>query len=306
MIRFSGVHQPDQEQEEQAFLQNLLVAHIPARKTMTRPVALRSTSEQRHLALRSFLRRTWFDDTLDRLEKVLVLAVVGFFGFWLFNSYGYDWLYAQGFLARQYPLIAGTTATFPYPRSSGDYWRSEALITAPPPEHAQALPFTTPAMHDGAARPDYLSPQILVVPPEPSDRRPYRLTIPAIQVDTPVQEVFIEHGMWQVADYAAGYHHGSALPGDVGNVVMAGHAGLRGSVFRDLGNLRPSNDIFVESGGWRYRYQVRQVLHVWPTQVEITSPTPSPVLTLITCTDWDTKRLVVIADLVDSRPVQGM
>lgn len=176
-------------------------------------------------------------------------------------------------------------------------------------KRAVALPFTPAGMEheQEVARQrnaaDYLTPRTVSAPRMRVDPHPQRLLIPAIGVDTVVQEVFIADGVWQVADYAAGYHHGSALPGETGNVVMAGHAGLRGAVFRDLGTLAPGDVVLVDAGTWRHHYQVRQRLSVWPTQIEVMEPTPTPVLTLITCTAWDTQRLVVIADLIDSRPL---
>jgi len=48
---------------------------------------------------------------------------------------------------------------------------------------------------------------------------------------------------------------------------------------------------------------VRDTKVIWPTQVEILDPTLKPTLTLLTCTNWDTQRLAVIADLVDSQPL---
>jgi sortase A len=174
-----------------------------------------------------------------------------------------------------------------------------------------ALPFVPPGMTEAAdapdARrvPDYLAPAHVPIVPLAADQRPQRLLIPRLDLSTPIKEVYIQDGVWQVADYAAGYHHGSALPGEAGNMVMAGHAGLHGAIFRSLGTLRSGDDVLVDAGGWRYRYQVREQMSVWPTQVDVMEPTATPVLTLITCTAWDTKRLVVIADLVDSRPLEG-
>jgi sortase A len=151
--------------------------------------------------------------------------------------------------------------------------------------------------------PAFLAPQTMAASPVQADQRPQRMYIPRVGLDTPVIEVFLEGSTWQVADYAAGYHHGSALPGTPGNTVMAGHAGLRGAVFRDLPNLTTGDEVVIDTGDWRYHYRVREIKNVWPTQVEVMDPTPTPTLTLITCTNWDTQRLVVVADLVDARPL---
>ncbi len=283
----------NQSNEANELLDQLLHAPLPSSKTLFRPATLRSTGEQRRIALRSFLLRTWFDHTLFHLERVLVVALAAFFVYWLADGYGRDWLYQlRGPAAAAQPAASQAT-TAP----------TQTIADREPAQAAVALPFTTPRMAEPPAVADYLSPQMLAAPDTPLDQRPNRLIIPAINVDTPVKEVFIENGAWQVADYAAGYHHGTALPGTVGNTVMAGHAGLRGGVFRDLGMLQVGDEIVVETQGWRYRYRVRESKSVWPTQVEVMAPTPTPVLTLITCTAWDTQRLIIVADLIDSRPL---
>ena len=76
---------------------------------------------------------------------------------------------------------------------------------------------------------------------------PSRLVIPGIDVDTPVVElgwttkktssgtIFSE---WDVAEYAAGWHKNSAVPGEQGNVVMSGHNNILGSIFRELDQLK--------------------------------------------------------------------
>jgi sortase A len=140
--------------------------------------------------------------------------------------------------------------------------------------------------------------------PAPVALQPTHLQIPAIGLDTPVVETFVVNEEWQVAEYAAGYLNGTAFPGD-GNTALAGHAGLRGAVFRDLGVLKWGDDIYLDAGGWRYRYRVRESKSVWPDQVEVLDPSGMPILTLMTCTNWDTQRLVVVADLVESKPFAG-
>ena len=88
-------------------------------------------------------------------------------------------------------------------------------------------------------------------------------------------------------------------------MAISGHLGLRGGVFATLPALQPGADIYIDAGGWRYHYRVRESKNVWPEQVEILDQTPTAVLTLLTCTNWDTQRLVVVADLVESKPFTG-
>jgi sortase A len=287
---------PRAADDDQALLDALLTSELPSRRAVRRPVQLRSTAEQRRIALNGFRLRTWVDTFLQRLERALIVAAALVFLYWLVDGYGRDWLYAwrQATVAQAEGLPATPTPPLRLPD------------TAPPAVAAElpALPFTTPAMSaDVEPSADFLAPQPLAVVPPAADPRPQRLLLPTIGVDTPVVEVFIENNAWQVANYAAGYHHGTALPGNIGNTVLAGHAGLRGAVFRDLGRLTPGAEVVLETGGWRYVYRVRELRSVWPTQVEVMDPTPTPVLTLITCTNWDTQRLIVVADLTDARPL---
>ncbi|NNJ10719.1 sortase [Chloroflexales bacterium ZM16-3] len=277
-----------------ALLDTLLAGDVPRRREQLRPARLHSAAEQRRVALRPYLLRTWLDHALHIAERTLVISAAAIFLYWLADGYGRDWLHelrsAQPAQAAMEPASSTPTLRLP--------------DTAPPAVSIDlpALPFTTPDMDSPPAESDFMSPQQVLAMPATADPRPQRLVMPTIGVDTPVKEVFVIDGAWQVADYAAGYHHGTTLPGNTGNTVLSGHAGLRGGVFRDLGDLRPGDDVMIETGGWSYTYRVRANKAVWPTQIEVMNPTQTPVLTLITCTNWDTQRLIVVADLISARP----
>ena len=148
----------------------------------------------------------------------------------------------------------------------------------------------------------------------PADDEPTHISIPVIQVDVDVVPVELRdeyrdgvlQKVWQVADYAAGYHRGSALPGRAGNTVIAGHNNTRGEVFRDLYKLKPGDDIYVWVDRNRYHYRVH-VLYRLPAQGAPTDvqeenlrwilPTDDQRLTLVTCWPYwtNTHRIVVIA-----------
>lgn len=277
-------------------LERLIQSPLPARDEPLAPVALRSAEAQRDVALRGFLRRTWVDGLLQHAERLLLFAAVAVFLFWFIEGPLRDWLYVAN--AEEQPAAASrpaATAVVP-----------TAATAAEPASQLVPLPFTTPDMaQPGAAPDDFIVPRSAPARPEaPVAPQPTRLEIPAIELDTSVKEVFVVDGAWEVAEYAAGFLSGTDLPGE-GNTALAGHAGLRGAVFRDLGSLNPGDDVYLEAGGWRYQYRVRESFSVWPTQTEVLAPSESPVLTLITCTNWDTQRLVVVADLVASKPSTG-
>lgn len=144
---------------------------------------------------------------------------------------------------------------------------------------------------------------------------PDRLEIPAIDVDIPVVElgwsavdnrdgqIFSE---WDVAEYAAGWHKNSALPGAGGNVVMSGHNNILGAVFRDLDRLRKDDAIRVWVGAQRYDYRVQQVIVMPETKAtheqrvanaRWIGPFDDDRLTLVSCwpRDNNTHRIVVVA-----------
>ncbi len=280
------------EADESALLGALLTDEVPSRREQIRATLLRSLDQQREEALRGLKFRNQLDRLLLLAERLLLVATALTFIYWLADGYGRDWLYAMG-LVRPAAIVVPTA--------------TPTLNTALTSGYSAAARFTQPAPSVGGGGTNTvdqaLAPQLLPGSTAAHDPKPQRLRIPAIGADMSVYEVYLIDGEWQVAEYAAGYHHGSALPGTIGNSVISGHAGLRGAVFKDLAQLKPGDSVLIETHGWSYTYRVRSLTSVWPYQVEVMDPTPSPVLTLITCTNWDTQRLIVVADLVDARPL---
>jgi sortase A len=192
---------------------------------------------------------------------------------------------------------------------------------------AKAAPIVVPPAADNAAdagaaagpRPELPRKAPLFHNPDAKRILPSRLVIPAIKVDTPVVElgwktsktasgtIFSE---WDVAEYAAGWHKNSAVPGELGNVVMSGHNNILGSVFRELDQLKRGDLMEVVAGGAEYTYEVDEVLilpekHASAKQrkanVKYIQETPDDRLTLVSCwpRDDNTHRIVVIAKPVD-------
>ena len=141
------------------------------------------------------------------------------------------------------------------------------------------------------------------------DRPATRILIPAIDVDAPVVVIPIRNGTWDVEQitHEVGHLQGTASPGDSSNVVMAGHITLTAGgygPFRGLAQLQPGDEVRVYVGDQEvYFYTVDSVKTVGATDVGVTYPTTEPILTLITCVNWDpvqgryNDRLVVVAHL---------
>ena len=291
-------HSPNSH-DDGSLLEELLSTPVSDRSSRRRPAQLRSIAQQRNVALRGYRFRGLLDTLLFRFERVLMVVLIGFFSFWVYDSYARDWWYA-----RQNPSTA-----IPVDWSQIQPGASAAEIDR---VLGSRLPSVAPAAVSVAQAPDYLVPaQRFVLPPTlptatpvPLDQTPLHMFIPALQLQTSIKEVFLRDDGWEVADYAVGYHHGTAYPG-AGNTVTAGHAGLRGGVYARLPELQIGSDIYIETASTRFHYQVSEIKSVWPTQVDVMYPTAEPILTMITCTAWDTQRLVVKANLVDQTPLSS-
>ena len=166
----------------------------------------------------------------------------------------------------------------------------------------------------------------VIVPIVPTDAvapliKPQPIThiaIPAINLNSNVvevawDEVRDEQGqsslVWQVAQYAVGHHYTSANPGQPDNIVLSGHVGGYGKVFRNLDQLKPNDHIILTSGNRLFTYVVQQQilveeLHASPSEqianLSYIDTTTNEILTLITCwpptgVDRFSKRLIIRA-----------
>ena len=79
---------------------------------------------------------------------------------------------------------------------------------------------------------------------------------------------------------AAGHIPGTALPGQPGNVGIAGH---RDTLFRPLRNIRRDDLITLITPQGEYRYRVVSTRIVNPRDIAVLAPSRNEVLTLVTC-----------------------
>jgi sortase A len=107
-----------------------------------------------------------------------------------------------------------------------------------------------------------------------------------------------------------GHIPGTALPGELGNVVISGHRTTYGAPFQRFGDLADGHTVVLETrDGW-FTYTVRQTSIVLPSAVEVTFPVPGEpdaepterLLTLTTCHPQYSarERLIVQAELTAS------
>jgi len=79
---------------------------------------------------------------------------------------------------------------------------------------------------------------------------------------------------------AVGHLPETALPGEAGNVALAGH---RDGLFRPLRDIRPGDSITLSTPDREFQYQVEWTAVVPPNAVRVLRPTSEPTLTLVTC-----------------------
>jgi sortase A len=107
---------------------------------------------------------------------------------------------------------------------------------------------------------------------------------------------------------AVGHIEGTALPGEPGNVGIAGH---RDSFFRGLRHIEVGDDVKLTTleGVAFYRVAAKEIVD--PSDVEVLEPTDEPTITLVTCYPFyfvgnAPKRFIVTARQVHFEPWAGL
>ncbi len=127
-----------------------------------------------------------------------------------------------------------------------------------------------------------------------------RLDLPRLGLSTLVAEG-VDDGTLGVA---VGHFPGTAFPGEMGNVALAGH---RDTVFRLLQEIWPEDVVRLTTPDGAFSYRVEWLEIVDPRRTDVVASTGEPLLTLVTCYPFEyvgsaPLRYVVRARSID-RPV---
>lgn len=113
--------------------------------------------------------------------------------------------------------------------------------------------------------------------PDSAQAFPARLTIARLHLTAMIEEGVGESTL----RHAAGHIPSTALPGNSGNVGVAGH---RDTLFRSLRGIREHDRIVISTLSNDYDYEVTATAIVNPNNVGVLAPTPGEnTLTLVTC-----------------------
>lgn len=123
-----------------------------------------------------------------------------------------------------------------------------------------------------------------------------RVEIPKIGVDQPM----FEGTDLDVLARGPGHWAGTAMPGDNGNAVVAGHRVTHTHPFLDIDQLQPGDQVIFTTAEGRFVYAVTASFVVTPDATWIANPTPGPTMTLFAChpKHQKTHRYVVTGNLV--------
>jgi len=164
---------------------------------------------------------------------------------------------------------------------------------------------------NSAADGEALGPDSTIASPEATEtdqQRAFRkpeLGTPLALISIPsldVERVVIEgSGQTQLTD-GPGHYRGSALPGRVGNIVIAGRRATYGAPFQRIGELRRGDAINLSTGIGVFKYAVAETFVVSPGERDVLGEDGTNRLTLITANSSYSARgrLVVVARLAGS------
>lgn len=105
------------------------------------------------------------------------------------------------------------------------------------------------------------------------------ISIPAIGLDAPL----LDGIRLTTLDNAPGHWPGTALPGEIGNVVIAAHRTSHGAEFRNIDQLVPGDTVSFDTATGVATYKVTSTEIVNPDAIWIINQTDTATATLFAC-----------------------
>lgn len=125
--------------------------------------------------------------------------------------------------------------------------------------------------------------QPIAPPPDPrgweEEIRLGGISIPKLGVDAPLFSGI----RLTTLDNGPGHWPGTALPGQVGNVVVAAHRTSHGGPFRNIDQLVAGDSVMFDTDAGQIEYVVTGTQIVNPDAIWIVDPTDTPTATLFAC-----------------------
>lgn len=173
-------------------------------------------------------------------------------------------------------------ADVPPATTAADVATTAAPVTTAPPSTVAPSTTTAPDDADGGTLPE--TPAEPIAPP--ADPRGAEeqielgsISIPKLDVDAPL----LEGIRLTTLDNGPGHWPGSAMPGEVGNVVVAAHRTSHGGPFRHIDQLVAGDTVEFTTTDGQSIYVVTGTQVVEPDAIWIVDPTDTPTATLFAC-----------------------
>ncbi len=112
---------------------------------------------------------------------------------------------------------------------------------------------------------------------------------PIVQIgEIHIPKIGLVHAIFEgvtltVIDEGPGHWPGSAVPGQLGNAVFAGHRVTHSHPFRRINELVPGDEVIFRTNNGVFTYHVTGSEVVTPKDVHIVTPTPDATITLFAC-----------------------
>jgi LPXTG-site transpeptidase (sortase) family protein len=174
----------------------------------------------------------------------------------------------------------------------------------------------------GAATGDLPAPTVSVAPvapptlpiPEALPENPYEATPQVVLGTIEIPKIGLvdqlQRGVTLTAiNRGPGWWPGTALPGELGNAVVAGHRTTYGRPFYRLNELEPGDQVIFTTDAGRFVYEVRGVIVVPEEWIDIAAQSYAHTATLFACHPPGSARERIVAKLrlldAGGRPVDA-
>lgn len=116
-----------------------------------------------------------------------------------------------------------------------------------------------------------------------------------------LKAVILQGDSSQILRRGVGHLPSTAMPGELGNIGLAGH---RDTFFRPLRHIRAGDVVILYSSAGRFRYQVESIRIVSPQDIQVLRSSNRSELTLVTCFPFEyigpaPNRFIVHSSLLD-------